>query len=769
MVHISLIFGEIKNSRRETFRLFRTRGIKPFLTIALIILCLTQGGWTEQKAKSAGSIPNVKSGIPTEWSDVLLVEKPEPTISYRTGLVVYEESLTKGQFVGRGWNGSGFISYYDGRIVPTEHAMPEAFVLEIDGQLLANDWEWVGLEKTSSGPAIRHAVITLKHKIRPVTVKVHTKLDGTPVLTRWLEIINTGEKPAALAEVKPWSGVLQKTKRWRSLLEGTQSSLYSLGYFDTSGWGEEGAFHWHDLPQAGFRVDGRYRRDRYRSPFFVLRNNATGEHFIGELAWTGGYSFEFDLNTESSETWAGLTCKAGPDAPAPLRIISPSETVATPEMHLGLVFGGLDAAVQAMHGHLRKSVLLPQSRGRGGWIESGIGPEIEITVDEVYHSIDVAAAVGAEVFFIDASWYAKPNGNWWTTVGDWNVDLERFPQGLKPFRDRIHAKGMLWGLWMDAERIGEKSGVFKQHPEWLATTFLGEKNTGGQLDLTNPAATKWMEEQIARVIQENELEFFRLDYNTHPGRGIRSIRDGYVENGYWRYYEAIYAIYDRLRVRFPKVIFENCAGGGGRTDIGMIQRFDHTDVTDWQIAPRSFLITNGMTLAIPPERIDRLVGGQSGFTTADYDFQYRLLLFLMPKVAFLYPMGSEPNPVLMQRTKKWTDFYKSFVRPFMDTSLIYHHTPEVSGLDPKGWGVLELASEDRTRAICGLFQLAAPCQPEYLLKLRGLDISKRYQVTFDNSGQSAVVDGYMLMTQGLTIRLEGALTSELVIFEAVVK
>jgi alpha-galactosidase len=741
--------------------------IRACSTAVLLFASLLHYGWSGQQTGPLGKGSNPKPASVAEWSDVLLVEKPEPTISYRTGWVVYEESLTKGQFVGRGWNGSGFVSYYEGRIVPSEHPMPEAFVLEIDGQLLATDWEWAGLEKTSAGAGNIHAVITLKHGIRPVTVKIHTKLDGTAVLARWLEITNTGKAPAALATACPWSGVLLKTARWRSLLDGTRTPLYSLGYFDTSRWGEEGGFMWHEMPEAGYRIDGRWRRDRYRAPFFILRNNATGEHFIGNLAWTGGYSFEFDLNPQIDASSASMTFKAGPDAPAPLRVIAPGETVATPEMHLGLVFGGLDAAVQSMHTHLRRSVFPPQSRGRGGWIESGIGPEVEITAAGVNHAIDAAASIGAEVFFIDASWYAKPNSDWWTTVGDWDVDLGRFPKGLEPFRERAHAKGMLWGLWMDAERMGRRSGVAIQHPEWLAADHTGGRDAeSGQIDLTIPEAARWMEGQIARVIEENRLEFFRLDYNTHPGRGIRGIRDGFVENGYWRYYEALYGIYDRLRARFPNVIFENCAGGGGRTDIGMIRRFDHTDVTDWQIAPRSFLITNGMTLAIPPERIDRLVGGQGGYTTADYDFQYRTLLFLMPKVAFLHPMGSEPNPVLIQRTRKWTDFYKSFVRPFMDTGRIYHHTPELPGIDPHGWGVLELASEDRARAICGLFQLAAPSEPEYLLKPRGLDASRRYKVTFDNSGQTAVADGFTLMTRGLTVRLEGALTSELLIFEA---
>ena len=101
-----------------------------------------------------------------------------------------------------------------------------------------------------------------------------------------------------------------------------------------------------------------------------------------------------------------------------------------------------------------------------------------------------------------------------------------------------------------------------------------------------------------------------------------------------------------------------------------------------------------MTMALPPDYVDRLMGGQSGYTTADFDFQSRLLLFVQPTFGFLYPFGSQPNPVLMQRTKRWADLYKNFVRPFRDTGRIYHRTPEVAGLDPHGWGVLELDSNE---------------------------------------------------------------------------
>jgi len=239
------------------------------------------------------------SELGNDWSDVLLTEGAEPTITYRSGLVVYEESLTQGRLVGRGWNASGYVNFYDGRLNPAEHATPQAFWLEVDGQLLAWDWEWQGLEEVATEAHTRHMVVSLRHLVRPVTAKVHTRLDGTPILTRWLEVTNTGTQPAALSSVASWSGVLQKTSRWRLLMGGGDAPLYSIGYFANSHWGNEGDFQWFDLPQAGYRVDGRYRRDRHRHPMVVVRNNATGEHFIWQLAWTGGYSFEFDLDADA--------------------------------------------------------------------------------------------------------------------------------------------------------------------------------------------------------------------------------------------------------------------------------------------------------------------------------------------------------------------------------------------------------------------------------------------------------------------------------------
>lgn len=700
----------------------------------------------------------------TTFSNVFITHDPELTITYRSGLVAYQESLIRGQFVGRGWNGSGYTNPECERFDPSRHPAPQAFWLELDGQLLHSHWEWRGLEQSEDDRGLE-AIVELRHTVRPVAVRVHTRLDGTPILTRWLEIRNMSDRPAALSAAYPWSGVLQTTAHDVN----EERSPYSVGYFMDSHWGNEGAFDWRSLPYAGYRIDGRYRRDRHRQPFFLLKNHRTGEHFVGTLAWSGGFAFEFDLDDGYERGASRLWFRAGPDAPAPLRVIAPGETVTTPEMHLGLVIGDFDACIHALHDHLRKSVLYPRPCERAGLIASGIGPEQEITPELVFHEIDTAASVGVEVFIIDASWYTPPHGNWWSTVGDWEVDRERFPQGLKPFRDYIHEKGMLFGLWMDAERIGSESRIAREHPEWLVRRYDDQPNPGGMIDLTQPAVAEWMESQIERLITEHELDLFRLDYNVgNIGAGGYNVRHEYVENTYWRYYEALYNIYKRLVARHPNVIFQNCASGGARADIGMIRYFDHTWITDWQIAPRSFSITNGITMALPPERVDRLAGmGQWGHRTAELDFQLRLLLFVHPTLGWFHLQGARPNPEQLARVRHMVDLYKNFVRPFHETSRIYHHTPVIKGFDPHGWGVLELASEDRNRAIAGVFRLSDPAEPEYLLRLRGINVGQRYRVTFDNTAETCILDGFVLSKVGIPVRLETALTSELLIVEAI--
>lgn len=704
------------------------------------------------------------------FTDVVVWDKPAITVSYRTGMTVYEESLRDGRWVALSYSASGHMMAANNRPAPTfmnidQLAKPQSFHLNVDGQDLDSHWEYVGTDVEREGESVR-ACVTLRSAARPVTVRIHTLLDGTAVLQREIEVVNEGDKPAALVALSPLSGAVQQMSYGKNRLD-VSGEVYRVGYMKGSTWGSEGGFCWQTLPDEIFTITGRYRRDRFRHPMFLLENRLTGETFIAQLAWTSGYAFTFDFNREMHET-ASLSMDIALDAPAPMRMISAGEAYTGPAVHIGVVFGGLDPAVQEMHDHIRRSVMLPPTRGVSGWVESGIGPEFDMDIDSTLKSLEHAHSMGSEVFFIDAGWYVAPNHeeDWWKCCGDWRHNAERYPKGIEQVRDAAHEKGMLFGMWMDADRIGPASKLWQEHEDWRTMNYNGKRADSGVLNLAVDEIAAWMEKEIRYLLDTYKLDMFRLDNNvgSRDSCGYNA-RDGYLENTLLRYYENVYGVYSRLRRDYPDVIFENCAGGGGRTDLGMVANFTHTWVTDWQIHPRAFSITNGMTMALPPECVDRLIGGQAAYLTADVRTLIRNLIFARPTVGCFKPPYAAENPEQADIVRHHVALYKSFVRPMQRNSRYYHHTPELSkALD--GFGILEMAEKDATKGMIGVFRLAEDAKDEVRVFPRGVDPSKTYAVTFDNFGAQAVFTGAELMQNGLRVRLGGALTSELILYQA---
>lgn len=725
----------------------------------------------------------------SDFRNIYFIDGDRKHICYRTGMTVYEEVYDNGRFMSAGWNCAGYtlnvLDDFPTRLDNRAFREPQSFDIEADGMSLGWDWSFWGFEQSeelieTTASKVIHGIVTLESRVKPITVRVHTILDGSPVFSRWLEIVNTTDKPVNINEAAPVCGGVEIIDRWKDYMKGApdDSRIYSLGYMDYSTWGHEGYFKWHDLPSAEYGITGKYKSDRHRHPIFMLRNNLLGSVMIAQMGWSGGYRFNFFLDTDEGRS--KLSFRMELESQKPLIILDPGESFETPCVHIGMVQGELDDAVNGMHAHLRRSVFtLPDARGKRGWVVGGMGPERLMDVRATKHFADTLAAVGAETLIIDAGWYC-PLGTecqeWHPRTGDWYPDQERYPNGIKEIRDYIHSKGLLFGLWLDIERLGDKSEAAKKHPEWISQSYInGHRHS--QMNMADPEAVAWAEAELTRVIDEYKVDLFRLDYNLSTDDLLNKIdRGNGPENAYVRYYKNTNAMYHRLRKKFPNVVFENCAGGGGRTDIGFVANFTHTWVSDWNVAPRSFTITNGMTMALPPEWVDRLMSGMNCHTRASLDFQVRSTIFGKPTTNDYNAVGSETNPDQIAFVRHALDIYKKHIRPYINDSRIFHHTPElVSGLNgaggvteqPQGTGIMERASSDGKHGVLGVFKLSDAGDEEVITVYpRGIDASLAYAITFDNSGMTARVAGYELMNTGLRVRLPGAMTSELIIYSA---
>jgi alpha-galactosidase len=389
---------------------------------------------------------------------------------YRTGLTAVSDMLIEGQLVTCGMMGNGLAhdvlthpqnagpAWFD----PKSYNWPYAFRLEVGGQLLHSGWELEAFEQDGNGDKL-FARLKLRNQYTPAMVTVCTELDGTGFVARNLIIENTGHQSLAIGRVSVMSGGLER------LLGGffqqaQKETPYQAGYMHSPHWGNEGDFQWHDLALGSFRITSSYPESEHRQPMVVIRNTETGSHFMIQVGWSGGSQITMDVaqnvkryidHDHSAPRFVGLSFEAGPHAPAPIRVVEPGESYGTPTVHVGVANGSLDELVNDNYRHVRSRIgTIPEARQL--YVEAYLHP-FYMDDEMVDHTLEESAAIGVDVFFIDAGWYAPPeaNADWYMRAGDWE-DV-RFERSLLQIREKTHKMGMKFGLWMEPERVGPEA------------------------------------------------------------------------------------------------------------------------------------------------------------------------------------------------------------------------------------------------------------------------------------------------------------------------
>jgi len=681
---------------------------------------------------------------------------------YGSGLTTWTERLRSGRLLCAAFTDNG---------LPVHPAMDEevdvpAFDLVVDGDSLASGWEESGFRVEGDDGLVR-GVLTLRHALRPVELAVVTECSAVGFFRRRLELTNRStDAVLGVTAITPLCGALWRTTD--DLREDLRppASPFAVGSFDETDYSYEGSFDWHEVPLNGeFAALSLNGKSGHGNPFALVRNTLAGGWAAIALGWSAnwriGFHAEYRKDAFRFTQWMRLRFSAGPVAVPPARLVEPGETVRSPEVHLGLGRGDLDDAVQRWHAYLRRHVLV-RGRGRPQPViyNNCSYMYAEMTEARLRDEIDAAAVIGAELFMVDAGWFGPVGSRWDRHVGDWRAG-GRLPNDLFPVFAYARSKGLGCGLWVEIESVGEDSALAREHPDWLVERY-GEKVTRC-LDFSRPAVARWAEDEMARLIERYQLEMLRLDYNNfNVAEGGFNLRHGRQENTLWRHVEAIWGIFDRLGRRFPDTMFENCAGGGGRTDVGMLARFDTTWVSDWNRLPRTVRILNGMSIALPPEVVCRMYGAAIAASfRGSADTLFHIPLLAHPTVSGIAPSGGEWNPALVALARKYMAIWKDFIRPFQRDCRVFHHVPVVRGPDAEGWWAMELAAPDASRAVAVAVRLLHAQGDMYGLRFRGLAQDQQYELTAEPGGITATVSGWELTERGLEVRLEDPLSSRL--------
>jgi alpha-galactosidase len=192
------------------------------------------------------------------------------------------------------------------------------------------------------------------------------------------------------------------------------------------------------------------------------------------------------------------------------------------------------------------------------------------------HFIDryVEERIGITFWWMDAGWY--PCGGEWPRTGTWEVDRERFPNGLRAISDHARRFGIKTLVWFEPERVAGGTWLAENHPEWLL---------GPLLNLGHPKARQWLTDHVDRVLREQGIDLYRQDFNMDPLSHWRAAdapdRRGMTEN---LHVQGYLAWWDDLRRRHPDLVIDSCASGGRRNDLETMRRAIPLHPTDYHYA-----------------------------------------------------------------------------------------------------------------------------------------------------------------------------------------
>ncbi len=278
------------------------------------------------------------------------------------------------------------------------------------------------------------------------------------------------------------------------------------------------------------------------------------------------------------------------------------------------------------------------------------------TTEKLLPLIAAVSRVGAEVFCVDAGWYADETG-WWDSVGAWQPSTTRFSGGLGEVIAAIRDAGMVPGLWLEPEVVGVRSPLADTLPDEAFFQRRGVRiamDGRYHLDLRHPAAVAHLDETVDRLIAEFGVGFMKFDYNISPWAGTDvdawSPGDGALQAA-----RARLAWVTALQERHPDVILENCASGGMRNDAATMSRFSLASTSDQQDVYGSVPIAAAAATALLPEQAGIWCYPQPGMSEGEAGTALANGILARPYLSGHYNRMSDAE---LERVARFVDAYR---------------------------------------------------------------------------------------------------------------
>lgn len=431
---------------------------------------------------------------------------------------------------------------------------------------------------------INELTIILADKNYGLKLELHyCVFEGRDVITRYSKLINESESDVRL-------------KRLMSMQLDFEDSGYVFTTFN-GGWARE--MNRHDtLIYAGKHVNSSYTgsSSSRANPFVMLSHEDTsedhGDCYGFNLVYSGNHYEACEVSSFNKTRYI-----SGINPQSFEFLIQKGEAFETPEAVMTYSPYGFNGMSRIMHEFVRECIV------RGKW-KHKVRPVLLNSWEAAYFDINesrllkLAKAgkdVGVELFVMDDGWFGIRNDDK-QSLGDWYVNKKKLPQGIQGLCKKINDMGLDFGIWVEPEMVNVNSDLYKEHPEWVIE-IPGKPHTEGRnqriLDFANPQVVEYMTNVMSDVFSSAAISYVKWDMNRifsdYYSKYLPKERQGECAH---RYILGLYSMMETLTQKYPDILFEGCAAGGNRFDLGILSYFPQiwaSDDTD------ALYRVNGMT------------------------------------------------------------------------------------------------------------------------------------------------------------------------------
>ena len=596
-------------------------------------------------------------------------------------------------------------------------------------------------------------VFKMKDKVQPFYVNVcYRTRPESEVIETWTEISHQEKKPVRLTRFDSGSLPIRRGDVWVSHLYGS--------------WANEGQLCEEPLNAGMIVVENKDGvRNSHTSHGEVMisldgkpRENC-GDVIGAAICYTGNYKLRINTHDdEYHQLFAGINEEASE------YYLAKGEVFKTPVLALTFSREGLSGASRNFHKWGRKYMLAHGDKLRDILLNSWEGVYFDINEQGMDQMMSDIASMGGELFVMDDGWfgdkYPRKTDN--SSLGDWVVDRQKLPNGVPGLVKAATKHGIKFGIWIEPEMTNSVSELYEQHPDWVVKTperdlEMGRGGTQLVLDLSNPKVQDFAFSIVDNLMKENpDLYYIKWDANmnirNHGSQYLSMDRQSHLLIDY---HKGFVKLCERIRAKYPDLIIQDCASGGGRANWGYMPYFDEFWVSDNTDALQRVYMQWGTSYFFPAITMASHISAAPNHQTfRTIPLKYRI------DVAMSGRLGMEIQPKNMtdeEKTlcRKAIADYKT-IRPIVQLGNIYRLQ---SPYEKKGVASLMYVDDAKEKAAFYWWKTETFVNQHLpRVKMAGLDASKTYRIhelnRIDNKPlafEGKTFSGAYLMANGLEI------------------